>query len=189
MFCGTLGFRGTPVEEYWARLYFSTHTEIHFDEHKSNYTLFRFTQTFLRPNKALLFGGKKLKITCKSLELTIPIRLHTVIHHSPDIPRRHIRMTIKRQQRPNTWSINSVVNQWKLTSSELISVLRTMLQRRVKRILIKHPTHATVYCLAKMTVAEVHMPEFKLLKIINALQLRVVYRLKTTFISIKCARC
>jgi len=44
MFCGTLGYHGTPVEEYWARLYFSTHTEIHFDEHKSNYTFIRFTQ-------------------------------------------------------------------------------------------------------------------------------------------------
>ena len=38
MFCGTLGYHGNPDEEYWARLYFSTHTEIHFDEHKSNYS-------------------------------------------------------------------------------------------------------------------------------------------------------
>jgi len=44
IFCGTLGFHGTPVEEYWARLYFSTHTEIHFDEHKSNYIFIRFIQ-------------------------------------------------------------------------------------------------------------------------------------------------
>jgi len=52
MFCGTLGFRGTHVEEYWARLYFNTHTEIHFDEHKSNYTFIRFTQKyFLDPTK------------------------------------------------------------------------------------------------------------------------------------------
>jgi len=33
MFCGTLGLRGTPDEEYWARVYFSTHPEIHFDAH------------------------------------------------------------------------------------------------------------------------------------------------------------
>ena len=65
------------------RLCFSTHTEIHFDEHKSNYTLFRFTQTFFRPNKALSFAGKKLKSTYKSLEFTIPIRLRTVIYHTP----------------------------------------------------------------------------------------------------------
>jgi len=44
MFCGTLEFRGNHVEEYSARLYFSTHTEIHFDEHKSYYTFIRFTQ-------------------------------------------------------------------------------------------------------------------------------------------------
>jgi len=42
MFCGTLGFRGTPDEEYGARVYFSTHTEIHFDEDKSNYSFIRF---------------------------------------------------------------------------------------------------------------------------------------------------
>jgi len=33
MFCGTLAFHGTPVEEYGARLYLSTHTEIYFEEH------------------------------------------------------------------------------------------------------------------------------------------------------------
>ena len=50
MFCGTLRCHGTPVEEYCARLYFSTHTEIHFDEHKSIYTFIRFTQKcFLDP--------------------------------------------------------------------------------------------------------------------------------------------
>ena len=50
MFCGTLGFHGTPVERYWAKLYFSTHTEIHFDKHKSIYTFIRFTQKcFLDP--------------------------------------------------------------------------------------------------------------------------------------------
>jgi len=82
MFCGTLGFRGNHVEEYWARLYFSTHTEIHFDEHKSNYTFIRFTQKcFLRPNKAHVLAGKKLKSTYKSLELTTGTRLPTVIHH------------------------------------------------------------------------------------------------------------
>jgi len=43
MFCGTLGFHGIRDEEYWARLSF-THTEIHFDEHKSNYSFIRFKQ-------------------------------------------------------------------------------------------------------------------------------------------------
>jgi len=66
-----------------ARLYISTQTKIHFDEHKSNYTLFRFTQKFFRPNKALSFAGKKLKSTYKSLEFTIAVRLHTVIYHTP----------------------------------------------------------------------------------------------------------
>jgi len=36
MFYETLGFHGNLVEEYWARLYFSTHTEIHFKEQKFN---------------------------------------------------------------------------------------------------------------------------------------------------------
>ena len=31
-------------DEEWAGLYFSTYAEIHFDEHKSNYTFIRFTQ-------------------------------------------------------------------------------------------------------------------------------------------------
>jgi len=44
MFCGTLGFHGTPVEVYWARWCLSTHTEIYFDEHKSNYTFIRITR-------------------------------------------------------------------------------------------------------------------------------------------------
>jgi len=35
---------GAPVEEYLAKLHFSKHTDIHFDEHKSNYTFIRFTQ-------------------------------------------------------------------------------------------------------------------------------------------------
>ena len=48
MFCGTLGFIRARVEEYWARLYFSTHMEIHFDEHKSNHT---FHKCFLDPAK------------------------------------------------------------------------------------------------------------------------------------------
>ena len=57
--------------------------EIYFDEHKSNYTFIRFTQKwFLRPNKALLLAGKKLKSTYKSLELTTATRLPTVIHHT-----------------------------------------------------------------------------------------------------------
>jgi len=37
---------------------------------------------FFRPNKALLLADKKLKSTCKSLELTTAIRLPTVIHHT-----------------------------------------------------------------------------------------------------------
>ena len=37
-------FCGTPDEQYWARIYFSTHTEIYFDERKSNYTFIRYTQ-------------------------------------------------------------------------------------------------------------------------------------------------
>jgi len=44
MFSGTLGFHGIPVEEHWDWLYLSTHTEIYFDEHRSNYTFIRFTQ-------------------------------------------------------------------------------------------------------------------------------------------------
>jgi len=52
MFCGTLGFRRIYVGEYWVRLYFYTHTEIHFDEHKSKYTFIRFTQKcFSDPTK------------------------------------------------------------------------------------------------------------------------------------------
>jgi len=46
----TLGFHGTPVEEYGARFYLFTHMEIHFDEHKSNLTFIRFTEKcFLDP--------------------------------------------------------------------------------------------------------------------------------------------
>jgi len=44
MFCGTLGLRGIPVEEYWARLYLSSHADIYFDEHKSNFKFIRFAQ-------------------------------------------------------------------------------------------------------------------------------------------------
>jgi len=40
---------------------------------------------------------------------------------------------IKRQQRPNIWSVNCVVNQYNLTPSELINVLRTVLQLYVKK--------------------------------------------------------
>jgi len=43
IFCETPGYHGNPVEGYWTRLYFSTHTEIYCDEHKSNYAFVRFT--------------------------------------------------------------------------------------------------------------------------------------------------
>jgi len=62
MFCGTLGFRGAPVEEYWARWNFSTHTEIHFDEHKSNCIFIRFTQKcFLNQTKCFYSQVKNLR--------------------------------------------------------------------------------------------------------------------------------
>ena len=38
---------------------------------------------FLRPNKALLLAGTRLKGTYESLELTTATRLPTVIHHTP----------------------------------------------------------------------------------------------------------
>jgi len=84
MFCGTLRFRGIPVEEYRARLYFSTHTEIHFDEHKSNYTFSRFTQKwFLDPTIRFYSQVKKIKSTHKRLDLTTATCLTAVIHHTP----------------------------------------------------------------------------------------------------------
>jgi len=46
MFLRNTRVPGAPVEEYCAKLYFSTHTDIHFDEHKSNYTFIRFTQKY-----------------------------------------------------------------------------------------------------------------------------------------------
>jgi len=52
-------FHGTPVEEYWARLYFSTHAEIYFDEHKSNYTFIIFAQKcFLDPTRGVMGWGR-----------------------------------------------------------------------------------------------------------------------------------
>jgi len=38
---------------------------------------------FFRPKNALLLAGTKLKSTYKSLELTTPTSLSTVIHHTP----------------------------------------------------------------------------------------------------------
>jgi len=43
-------FYGTPDEEYWTRIYLSAHTQIYYDERKSNYKFIRFTQKcFLDP--------------------------------------------------------------------------------------------------------------------------------------------
>jgi len=62
MFFGTLGYHGTPVEEYWARWYFSTHTEIYCDEHKSNYAFIRFTQKcFLDPTMRFYSWAQNLQ--------------------------------------------------------------------------------------------------------------------------------
>jgi len=67
MFCGTLGFHGTPVEEYWARLYFSTHTEIHFDEYKPNYIFIRFIQKcFLDPTMGFYSQVQNLRAFTKA---------------------------------------------------------------------------------------------------------------------------
>jgi len=78
-------FCGTPDEQYWARIYLSTPTEIYFDERKSNYTFIRYTQKcFLDPT--MRFHSQvptKLKSTYKSLELTTATRLPTVVHHIP----------------------------------------------------------------------------------------------------------
>jgi len=65
-----------PCWEYWAGLYFYTHTEIHFDEHKSNYTFIIFTQKcFLDPTKRFCSQVQNL--------LTTATRLPTVIYHTP----------------------------------------------------------------------------------------------------------
>ena len=67
MFCGTLGYRETPVEEYWARLYFSTRTEIYFDEHKFNYTFIRFThKCFLDPTMRFYSQVQNLRALTKA---------------------------------------------------------------------------------------------------------------------------
>jgi len=67
MFCGTLGFHGTPVEEYWAKLYFSTHTEIHFDEHKSIYTFIMiYTEMFLDPTMRFYSQVQNLRALTKA---------------------------------------------------------------------------------------------------------------------------
>jgi len=64
MFCGTLGTTETLLKhtEQGARLYLSTHMEIHFDEHKSNYTFFRFSQKcFLDPTMRFYSDIKNLR--------------------------------------------------------------------------------------------------------------------------------
>jgi len=67
MFCGTLGYHGTAVEEYWVRLYFSKHTEIYFDKNKFYYTLIRFTQKcFLDPTVRLYSQVQNLKALTKA---------------------------------------------------------------------------------------------------------------------------
>ena len=67
MFCRTLGYHGTPVEEYWARLYFSTHMEIRFDQHRSNYTFIRFTQKcFLDPRMRFYSQAQNLRALAKA---------------------------------------------------------------------------------------------------------------------------
>ena len=67
MFCGTLAYHGIPVEEYWARLYFYTYMEIHFDEHKSYYTLIRFTQKcFSDPTKRFCSQVQNLRALTKA---------------------------------------------------------------------------------------------------------------------------
>jgi len=67
MFCETIGFSRTPDEEYWARFYFSTHTEVHFHENKSNCTrsLDLNTNGF-QTQQTLLLGGKKLRTLTKA---------------------------------------------------------------------------------------------------------------------------
>jgi len=80
MFCGTLGFHETPVEEHWARLYLSTHTEIHFNAHKSNYTFIRFTQKcFLDPT---MHFPRRYK-TSEHLQKFGAHQSHTFAHSHP----------------------------------------------------------------------------------------------------------
>jgi len=85
MFCGTLGFHGTPAEvgytelDYiyphtWKSTLTSTNPTTHLlDLHRNDF----------RPNNALLVAGTNLKSTYKSLKLTTTTRLPTAIHHIP----------------------------------------------------------------------------------------------------------
>jgi len=58
--------------------------EIHFDEHKSNYTFIRFTQKcILDPTIRFYSQVQNLKSTYKSVELTTATHLPIVIHHTP----------------------------------------------------------------------------------------------------------
>jgi len=80
LFCGPLGFRGTHVGECWARLYFSTHMEIHFDEHKSNYTFIGFTRKcFLNPTMRFYSRVQSLRALTKAWAL----HSHTFAYSHP----------------------------------------------------------------------------------------------------------
>jgi len=153
MFCGTLEFRGDPVEEYWARLYFSTHAEIHFDEQKSNYTFFGFAQKcFLNPKKRFYSQVENLGAY---ESLVRAFHSHTFAQSSTIL----LSCTTSYKDYDQTltttqYSINQPCSESaKFDSSELISVLRTVLHRHVKSLLIEHPWYKTVYCLSKITIA------------------------------------
>ena len=83
MFCGTLGFHGTPVEVGYTELdYIYPHTRKSILTTTNPIThLLDLHRNVFRPNNALLVAGTKLKSTYKSLELTTGTRLPTAIHH------------------------------------------------------------------------------------------------------------
>jgi len=88
---------------------------------------------FFKPNKELLLAGKKLKSTYKSLVRAH--HSHTFAHQSSTILLSCMTSYKDYDQTSTTtqYSINQPCSESvKFDSSELISVLRTVLQRHVK---------------------------------------------------------
>jgi len=155
MFCRTLGFHGTPVIEYWARLCFSTHTEIHFDEHKSNYTFVRFTHKCFLDTRIRFYShvpnlGALTKAQSSPQPHVCP-QSSTILLLSSITSYKDYDQTATTVQRSiNQPCSESVKFDIKWVGKRVENCVATACK---KRLLIQHPWYMIVYCLTKITIA------------------------------------
>ena len=156
MFCRTLGYHGTPVEEYWARLYFSTHMEIHCDEcNPTTHLLGRFTQKcYLDPTKRFYSQVQNLRALTKAWSSPQP---HVCPQSSTVLLVSSIASCKDYDQTSITTqhSINQPCNE---SVKFDIKCVDARVEYRVaasckKKPLIQHPWYTVVYFLAKITIA------------------------------------